>query len=124
MSYFMKLFFPFKDFPTTDTLPDPFSDLVLPAALPSVHDPEPLKHNFPNPTPDIPLTDLAPDTPPLATQPDHTSLNPAPTLHRITRTHTVPSYLQEYLCNYPKPSSVYQTYILQVSAIPEPLYYH
>ena len=113
--------FPFHSLSAANTFPSPFDEVVIP----------------------LPCADTSEVTPPTATAipvptPPANPINEpplAPIVRRSQRQHKPPSYLADYhhsapsypIANhisYEKLSPTYRAFLCQVSAIPEPLFYH
>lgn len=120
--------------PVTHPSQTTISNSVLPTGPPHMPD------DYPNSTiePEISAVTITPQNPPPHHTPE-TAVVPLPTavtdttaLRRSTHVHTTPSYLKDYECapshsiNFTSTnlSPDYHNYILQVSSIYEPLYYH
>ena len=123
--------FPFQSNTPQTPVIDPFPDVVLPKPLPDTA------------VPHYPIPSLHPDSAPAAVS-DATPIPPlaadVPVLRRSTRSHRPPTYLQNYHCNqvaatscsypisdylsYQKLSPLYHQFVMQVSSIFEPQFYH
>ena len=124
--------YPFHALPQSEPVLDPFPDLVLPIpnldAIPS------------SPTDNIlpPNQPLVPPAPALEPAIHHDISTSAPLTRKSTRTSRPPSYLNDFYCNlttscpyplsdylcYRTLSPSYSNYVMQVSSVFEPQFFH